>query len=102
LAEVCSARIRTVDLLYRYGGEEFTLLLPRTGVDEAAFIAERLRNFVERTPLMTDAGSIDITLSLGVAELSDQHGSIAALIDAADAAMYRAKKLGRNQVRHQG
>ena len=98
LAELCKTRIRNVDLLCRYGGEEFILILPRTGLDEASQIARRLRAFVEATPIHTDAGPIEITLSVGVAELSGHHGSIAALIDAADAAMYRAKDLGRNRV----
>ena len=98
LAALCSSSIRTVDLLCRYGGEEFTLILPGTGLAEATRIAERLRASVEATPIPTDAGEVKITLSIGLAELEDQHGSIAALIDSADAAMSRAKEQGRNRV----
>lgn len=98
LAELCQTRIRANDLLCRYGGEEFTLILPRTDLAVAIQIAERLRNHIKRTAFPTDAGPVKITISVGVAELDDHHGSLAALIDAADVATYSAKRLGRDRV----
>ncbi len=98
LAEVCLEQIRTHDILCRYGGEEFTLLLPGADFETARQISDRIRQHVEQTPLKTDRGDLMITLSFGVATLEQRHASLAALIDDADAAMYLAKNLGRNRV----
>ncbi len=92
---------RSVDLLARYGGEEFTVLLPATSGDEALLIAQRIRQAVERSPVVTsqDIAPIKLTISLGVATLiPDQNGRCQNLIKYADEALYEAKTSGRNRV----
>ncbi len=98
LAQRCLQNMRETDLLGRYGGEEFFLLLPETGLQEAQIFAERLRLSVQDMPNDTTLGKLTITISLGVAELTEEYESLEALIDCADTAMYRAKRRGRNQV----
>jgi len=90
---------RSTDLAARYGGEEFTLMLPETNLDDAQAFAEKLRDIIESTPVETQAGPLRVTVSLGVATVphSRIHSS-KELIVAADKALYRAKKNGRNQV----
>jgi diguanylate cyclase (GGDEF)-like protein len=90
---------RSTDLAARYGGEEFTLLLPETNLDDALAFAEKVREIIESTPVGTQAGPLKVTVSLGVATVphSKIH-SCKELIVAADKALYRAKKNGRNQV----
>ena len=90
--------IRGGDTLYRYGGEEFLVLLSEQSLDGAARAGERLRAAVEALALPhPDGGSV--TLSAGVAGLGDNSsGSSDELIELADQALYRAKELGRNRV----
>ncbi len=85
--------LRKQDLLGRIGGEEFVLLLPETGADEACTVAERIRACIER-----ESQSPAYTVSIGVAELQPQEATVAAILSRADAAMYRAKSWGRNRV----
>ncbi|EON92119.1 diguanylate cyclase [Marinobacter lipolyticus SM19] len=91
--------IRTVDSVGRFGGEEFVILLPEMGVEEAREAAERLRQRVHETPIPLDTGeTVPLTISIGIA-VFPQHGrSPEALCAAADKAMYRAKQFGRNCV----
>jgi diguanylate cyclase (GGDEF)-like protein/PAS domain S-box-containing protein len=88
---------RGIDLFGRYGGEEFTMLLPETGIVSAQRAAERLRTSIMDQPFDTDAGSLRITVSIGVAEMQKQD-TLQSLIERADAALYRAKGAGRNRV----
>lgn len=90
--------IRDVDIMGRYGGEEFGLILPETSLGPAVRVAERLRTSVGDSPITTSVGAIPVTISLGVAELAGATRDVNALFDKADAAMYRAKRQGRNQV----
>ena len=99
VAAILSAQFRPEDLLVRYGGDEFAILLPGATADEAAAIAERVRQTVSGT---TGDGSdsliqIPLTISMGVAELQPGD-NIDRLSRAADAALYRAKHAGRNKV----
>ncbi|MEQ9547113.1 MAG: sensor domain-containing diguanylate cyclase [Marinobacter sp.] len=91
--------IRAVDSVGRFGGEEFVILLPEMGVEEAYEAAERLRQRVHETSIPLDTGeSVPLTISIGIA-VFPQHGrSPEALCAAADKAMYRAKQSGRNCV----
>jgi diguanylate cyclase (GGDEF)-like protein len=98
LVQRCKRHIREVDILARYGGEEFVLLLPETNMKSAFQIAERLRRKVEKAPFSTDFGPIPITISLGVAGLTQRIDDFITLIERADDAMYNAKKSGRNRV----
>lgn len=91
--------IRAVDSVGRFGGEEFVILLPEMGVEEAREAAERLRQRVHETPIPLDTGeTVPLTISIGIA-VFPQHGrSPDVLCAAADKAMYRAKQSGRNCV----
>ncbi|MCL1037266.1 diguanylate cyclase [Shewanella submarina] len=90
------ASIRTSDIAVRYGGEEFVILLPDTGLNSAAAIAEGLRKSVESMVFPTLDGS-HITISLGVAQLSNDETDINALFIRADKALYESKSNGRNR-----
>ena len=100
LAKTLTASLRRSDTAYRYGGEEIAILVQGAGLGIASNLAERLRAKVEGKKFRgTNGESLDVTISLGVAELTDRMDNPADLVAAADAALYRAKKGGRNQVR---
>ena len=92
--------LRNGDVIGRYGGDEFVVLLPRTGLDMARDIAERLRSSVEKEPITLrgkGGAAISVTLSIGTAAAEpDDH--IEAVFAAADRALYDAKRAGRNAV----
>ena len=93
------ARLRNYDALGRYGGEEFLVVLPGCGRDSAQEIAERMCASLAATPVRTSAGDIRITVSLGFALAdSTSRTRMDELINAADEALYRAKREGRNRV----
>ncbi|MCA1899736.1 MAG: diguanylate cyclase [Chloroflexi bacterium] len=98
LAERCRATLRAVDILGRYGGEEFLILLPETSLSSAQMIAERLRASFIDTPLPTDSGPLRVTISVGVAEFS-KFDTFESLVQRSDSALYQAKRDGRNCVR---
>jgi diguanylate cyclase (GGDEF)-like protein len=98
LASRCRGLLRGHDLMARIGGEEFAVLLPSTKPAEAAEIAERLRAAVASTPVATQGGLIAATISLGGGTLSYSGDSFEALLKRADAALYEAKRGGRNRV----
>lgn len=98
LAERCRGLIRDTDILGRYGGEEFALLLPETDIPGAQLVAERLRKQASATPVMTSRGPIQMTISLGLTAFSEDIPDLAVLLDHADTAMYAAKQEGRNRV----
>jgi diguanylate cyclase (GGDEF)-like protein len=86
---------RAADIVCRYGGEEFTIILPETDAADAALVAERLRQAVER---LADQPGPVVTISVGVGCYPDHADDADALISAADAAMYQAKAAGKNRV----
>jgi diguanylate cyclase (GGDEF)-like protein len=90
--------LRRTDLIGRYGGEEFLLLHPQSTASGAAALAERIREGVAALKVETPAGTIGVTLSIGVAEYDRQMESPEDLIAAADRALYAAKRAGRNRV----
>jgi diguanylate cyclase (GGDEF)-like protein len=90
-------QIRTGDALYRYGGEEFLVLLPEQPLEAAARVTERLRAAVEALGLPHPAGGV-VTVSAGVAALADEGCTPDELFELADKALYRAKEGGRNRV----
>jgi diguanylate cyclase (GGDEF)-like protein len=91
--------VRELDILGRYGGEEFVILAPQTGLAEACTVAERLRAIVTQEPVAGPSGDIDVTASFGVAAMTGGEGSLSALLDRADKALYQAKSEGKNCVR---
>ncbi len=90
--------IREIDILARYGGEEFVVLLPETGKEAALSVAERLRNLAGRTPIPTEHGDVIVTVSIGLTEISSDIQDFSALVSKADAAMYAAKRGGRDRI----
>ena len=99
VADVLRANVRAMDMLGRYGGEEFMFILPETTIEDAASLAEKLRLRVGATRIRVDDQlSVDVTVSIGVAGGLGTHLRIDSLVRDADAAMYSAKSLGRNQV----
>lgn len=98
LAKMLLEKVRNIDLVCRYGGEEFTVILPDTASQDAFEVAERLRKYIELNPYIGTSGKPSkITVSLGVASYPDQATGAESLIQAADQAMYQAKRQGRNQ-----
>jgi len=99
LAERCRRALRSVDVLGRYGGEEFAIVLPGTTQHNAATVlAERIRKRVADEPIKTDDGAVKVTVSVGVAELDAEMRGPEDLLKRADAALYEAKQAGRNRV----
>ena len=100
VARSLAAGLRQVDVLGRYGGEEFCIVLPGASAPEAQAIAERMRAALEDSAGNAIRGTAvgRITASFGLAVLSPAAASIEALIDQADQALYRAKTAGRNRV----
>ncbi|CAK0740013.1 diguanylate cyclase [uncultured Gammaproteobacteria bacterium] len=90
--------LRTGDLLGRYGGEEFVVLLPNTPLDEAAHVGERLRAEMEATFVNDGEHTVRFTVSVGVATMIPETESIERLLADADKALYAAKTNGRNRV----
>jgi len=91
--------VRGIDLVSRYGGEEFMLVMPETDADFAGTVAERLRCDVEKEPFLTRSGAqIPVTVSIGIAEWRGSSDTAEALVRRADEALYSAKKTGRNRV----
>lgn len=99
LGKVIRSCLRKMDSAYRYGGEEFTVILPETEGDEAATVAERIRSAVEVEKFYPDQGKTarSITVSVGVTEYHNQE-EVSILVQRADKAMYLSKQSGRNQV----
>ncbi|MNZ70792.1 Response regulator PleD [compost metagenome] len=101
LADVIKRSIDDQDMAFRFGGEEFVVLLPSTSKDAAIQIAERIRMNVENTlfPCVEKQPAGRLTISLGVASTEGMQSSMAFdLVDTADRALYRAKEAGKNKV----
>jgi len=98
VAAVLQANTRQADLVGRYGGEEFVLVLPESSIDEAAAVAEKLRLLVVKERYPAGAGAeVAVSISIGIAGGFAQQIRVDQLLRDADAAMYSAKSLGRNQ-----
>jgi len=97
VADSASETIRGADVLFRYGGEEFTILLHNTMVDGAYLLAERVRQAVEKMECICENSVIRVTVSLGVASLGRDE-SRETFFNKCDQALYKAKQAGRNSV----
>jgi len=99
IADTLRVNTRVFDSLARYGGEEFVIVMPATDTTDAADAAERLRSAVEAIAFSTTAGtSAPLTVSVGVACTEDAISNPETLLQAADIALYKAKRNGRNRV----
>lgn len=99
VARITRQALRATDLIGRWGGEEFVLVLPEADPGGALMIAERVRRMVAETQIRLPEATIQVTVSIGVASLDRSLNTLDALVDCADRAMYMAKQSGRNQVR---
>ncbi len=100
MADCLAENVRGLDILGRIGGEEFAVCMPAVALQDARALAERLRCAVSGPGFDTPVGPLHITVSLGVACYSSGD-TVATLMERADAAMYAAKRSGRNRVRAQ-
>lgn len=99
IANRCRSILRTSDVIGRYGGEEFVILLPETSIQQAQSIANRIRLLVLDKPIMSDRGNINVSISLGISSMEgDCDSRLEWVIDQADQALLKAKDLGRNRV----
>jgi len=97
IAQLFARQVRSWDLVAKYGGDEFTVILPQTGREGTAVVGERLRAAVEAQAFpLAERGQI--TVSLGVAVFPEDGDSATTLIEASDRALYQAKRRGRNRV----
>ena len=96
--QMSSMRFGESSVVARYGGEEFAILLPNIGEGGALRIAEQVRRAIETTPIRIPTGTLNLTISLGVAECPIHGDSAEELVTAADKALYQAKAQGRNAV----
>ena len=98
VAQTLTENLRASDLIGRYGGEEFMLILTETDVEEAATLSEKLRELIERKRFSIEGNdALSVTISIGIAGGIGQQIRMETLVRDADAAMYSAKSLGRNQ-----
>jgi diguanylate cyclase (GGDEF)-like protein len=95
IASLLRSTLREQDLLCRWGGEEFVMLLSDTDLDEALTVAERARQSIEQAIIEIQGASLHITVTIGVARVGDD---LDQAVDAADQAMYEGKRAGRNRV----
>lgn len=98
VADILQKVARKNDVVARYGGEEFVILLPGSDANCAYHLAERLREQVQETIMLSDQGSFQVTLSLGIAEYRVDARTRSELVDRADQALYWGKRAGRNCV----
>ena len=100
IGDIILKTIRSVDYAFRYGGEEFALILPETKLPSAVHVAERLRERIERetAELLTDVCGSGVTVSAGVATYPDNGNQRKDLFAIADGLLYKAKELGKNKV----
>jgi len=97
LADNCRKIFRKTDIVGRYGGEEFAVVLPGANEDMAKIIAERLRTSVENSVVVSDKGDVRYTISIGIACATGKDFKIEETLDRADRALYTAKAQGRNR-----
>ena len=98
VASIIKENIRKIDFPARYGGEEFATILPNTNIENAVNIAEKIRKLMESHNFKAEKEPLKVTISMGVAKLSDNVNDKLELIKMADDALYDAKKSGRNRV----
>ena len=97
-SQIIRSCLRTNDSAYRYGGEEFTVILPETAGEEARTVAQRIRAALEAEPFTPKDGEVEtVTISIGVTEYHPKE-ELSTFIQRADEAMYHSKRSGRNKV----
>jgi diguanylate cyclase (GGDEF)-like protein len=98
LAQLVLAQLRGADVVAKYGGDEFVVILPQTDRAGAGILAERIRSAIEQHEFPGESESAKITSSMGIAQFPEDGESTRDLLDVADGALYQAKRTGRNKV----
>lgn len=98
LTETLKKNLRTTDIIGRYGGEEFLLIMPETNLDSAFEICNRLRTIIEKTEFSGKNCTKNLTISMGLSTFPEKGMTPEELINMADSSLYEAKKQGRNKV----
>ncbi|MDD5089330.1 MAG: diguanylate cyclase [Candidatus Wallbacteria bacterium] len=96
-AQLIQMTVRSIDVVCRYGGEEFVVILPNTTSEQALILAERLRHKVEEYPFPGQENNLKVTISIGLAEFPRMASDKGEFINRADIALYESKKQGRNR-----
>jgi diguanylate cyclase (GGDEF)-like protein len=98
LASAIKTRIRREDVFARYGGEEFAIILPEIDLAGAVTTAEKVRKVIEKQKFLFEDQQIPVTISLGVAAISNDVADMQSLLKNSDERLYEAKQKGRNRV----
>ncbi len=98
LVAILKSNLREMDLVARFGGEEFSILLPETDKNQALLVAQRILQAVAREEFQVYDEYTKLTVSIGISSYPDDDQRIAGLIEKADAALYKAKDEGRNRI----
>jgi diguanylate cyclase (GGDEF)-like protein len=99
VSQFCQDNIRKLDILARYGGDEFVILLPETNLNHATELAERLRGMIESQSIQIGEMLFQMTISIGVTGIRDESVKMEDFLKNVDQALYAAKEAGRNTVR---
>ena len=99
MADICARHKGAAGFCARYGGEEFAIIFKGAGVGQAEEMAEQIRQEFEQKMFTTPQGERSFSVSIGVAEYDRAYPGASAFFEVADAALYRAKREGKNQVR---
>ncbi len=98
VAALCTQKLRQTDIVGRFGGEEFILLLPETDLERAERLVNRLRQCLEQAPVQAEGETIRVTATFGLTEVQAQDANIEEAVKRADRALYKGKQGGRNRV----
>ncbi len=98
LSSILPGEVRIFDLVARFGGDEFIIMLVNSREEQACEVAERIREVVEQTPVIFEAWKFNIQLSLGIASYENEDEDLKTILKRADNALYHAKRQGRNRV----
>ncbi|MNR18700.1 Response regulator PleD [compost metagenome] len=90
--------VRTIDRVYRWGGEEFMIIFPDADADDAMVPLQRICQLIGMQPVTTAKGELYTSVSIGVTEFAGRHDAIDALLGRVDALLYQAKRDGRNRI----
>jgi diguanylate cyclase (GGDEF)-like protein len=101
VGRILSKSVRNIDIVGRYGGEEFLIIAPEANVDQTVeIIAKRIQTAMRSHPIETASGPLKVSLSIGVSGKQRTSETLAALIHQADLALYRAKQSGRDRIEY--
>lgn len=98
VAALFTRKLRQTDIVGRFGGEEFIVLLPETDLECAERLVDRLRQCLEQAPVEADGETVHVTATFGLTEVEAQDGNIEQAVKRADRALYEGKQSGRNRV----